>query len=263
MIGIFDSGIGGLTVVRELQKKLPQHQLVYFGDTARTPYGNKSESTIIRYALQDTKFLLDKGAQIIVVACNTASAVAADHLKKEFDGVPIFEVITPAVQKAITTTTNNRIGVIGTRATVHSRVYQEKINLINKKYKIFDKACPLFVPLAEEGWIQKPATKNIARSYLQPLKMKNIDTLILGCTHYPLLKNVIQLKMGRSVTLVDPAEEIAGQLKKYLAQHIDTEKKLAKNNNHQYYFSDLPAHLKELASIWLGTSITPQPYRIA
>ncbi len=257
MIGIFDSGIGGLTVVSEMIKQLPGYQLTYFGDTARTPYGNKSESTIIRYAMQDTKFLLDKGAQIIVVACNTASAVAADQLKKEFD-TPIFEVITPAVEKALAVTKNKRIGVIGTRATVHSHIYQEKIDALDNKCKVFDKACPLFVPLAEEGWTDKAVTKMTARTYLQSLKMQQIDTLILGCTHYPLLKQTIQAKIGKQVQLIDPAEETAGQIKQYLAENKDLDKTLARNDNHAFYFSDLPPHLASLAHQWLGQAVKPQ-----
>ncbi|MBU0598050.1 glutamate racemase [Patescibacteria group bacterium] len=262
MIGIFDSGIGGLTVVKEVLKHLPEYQMVYFGDTARTPYGNKSKSTIIKYAIQDTKFLLDKGAKIIIVACNSASAVAAEELKRQFEGVPIFEVITPAVNKAVAVTKNKRLGVIGTRATTSSNVYQDKIKQHQNGYTIISKACPLFVPLAEEGWTDKPVTKMVAKKYLYHLKLQNIDTLILGCTHYPLLKEIIQIKMGKQVTLVDPAEEVAQEIKKYLAKNKEIEKKLAKNSNHEFYFSDIAPHLTELAHKWLGQIITPIQFNL-
>ena len=192
MIGIFDSGIGGLTVVKEIFKQLPQYQITYFGDTARTPYGNKSKELITKYAFEDTDFLLKKGAKLIVVACNTASAVASEELKNRYKDIPIFEVITPAVDKAIKVTQNKRIGVIGTKATVQSRIYEKQINKLNKDIKVLPKACPLFVPLAEEGWIKKPETKMIAKKYLHSLKIQQIDALILGCTHYPLLKELIQ-----------------------------------------------------------------------
>lgn len=260
MIGIFDSGIGGLTVVKEIIKSLPQYQITYFGDSARMPYGNKSKSTIIKYAIQDTKFLLDKGAKIIIIACNSASAVAAEELKRQFEGMPIFEVITPAVNKAIAVTKNKRIGVIGTRATTSSNIYQDKIKQHKNGYTIISKACPLFVPLAEEGWTDKPVTKMVAKKYLYSLKLKNVDTLILGCTHYPLLKKIIQEKMGRQVKLVDPAEEVAREVKKYLAENSEIEKKLAKSNNHEFYFSDIAPHLTELAHKWLGQEITPKTY---
>lgn len=263
MIGIFDSGIGGLTVVKEIMKKLPDYRLVYFGDTARTPYGNKSRETIIKYAIEDTEFLLSKGAKIIVVACNTASAVAADELKKRFPQIPIFEVITPAVARAVAATRNKRIGVIGTRATVNSLVYENKIRELKNGFQIFSKACPLFVPLAEENWLKKPEIKTIAKKYLQPLKMDQIDTLILGCTHYPLLRNVIQVKIGKRVKLVDPAEQVTLEIQKYLGDHADIEKQLEKNANHEFYFSDIAPHLNALAMNWLGQKIRTQLYSIS
>lgn len=264
MIGIFDSGIGGLTVAKEILKQLPEYQIIYFGDTARTPYGNKSKETIIKYAFQDTEFLLKKGAKIIIVACNTASAVAADELKKQYPNIPIFEVITPAVAAATAATENKRIGVIGTRATINSHVYENKIKAASPKddYKIFSRPCPLFVPLAEEGWIDKPVTKMIARKYLYPLKMEHIDTLILGCTHYPLLKNIIQIKIGKRVKLVDPAEQTAEQVKKFLSENPGLEKNLAKNDKHKFYFSDLAPHLTGLMDLWLGQKIKPELYNM-
>ncbi|MBU1180334.1 glutamate racemase [Patescibacteria group bacterium] len=216
MIGIFDSGVGGLTVVRELRKQLPEYDLIYFGDTARTPYGNKSKDTIIKYALEDANFLIQKGAKIIIVACNTASSVAYEVLKEKYPNIPIFEVIMPAVEQAIEATRKNRIGVIGTRATISSRVYEQKLKEKNGALIIKSQACPLFVPFIEEGWIKKIELKMIARRYLSSLKHQNIDTLILGCTHYPIIKNIIQEKIGRRVRLIDSAEAVSKKVKKFI-----------------------------------------------
>lgn len=263
MIGIFDSGIGGLTIVREILKQLPDYQITYFGDTARTPYGNKSDETIITYAVQDTEFLLAKGAKIIVVACNTASAVAAQTLKEKFPDTPIFEVITPAVKEAVRITKNKRIGVIGTRATIASKIYEQHITNLKDKFSVTSKPCPLFVPLVEENWANQPVTKMIARKYLYSFRHQQIDTLILGCTHYPLLKDVISQKMGKNVSLVDPAEQTARQLKKYIEENPTIKKQLATSNDHQFYFSDIAPHLTELTARWLGTAIKPLLHRIA
>ena len=262
MIGIFDSGIGGLTVVKEIFKHLPEYQTVYFGDTARTPYGNKSKETIIKYAIQDTEFLLEKEAKIIVVACNTASAVAADELEKKYPDIPIFEVITPAVSKAIKVTNNKHIGVIGTRATIDSHIYEDKIKSAKGGFKIVSQPCPLFVPLVEEGWIKKPVTKIIAKTYLRPLKLQQIGALILGCTHYPLIKNIIQEKIGKRVTLVDPAEQVALQVKQFLTDNPNLEKTLEKNDRHEFYFSDIAPHLSQLVQQWLGEKIKLQLHNI-
>lgn len=258
MIGIFDSGIGGLTVVREVFKQLPQYQIIYFGDTARTPYGNKSKELITKYAFEDTDFLLGKGANLIIVACNTVSAVASEELKNKYKDIPIFEVITPAVDKAIKVTQNKRIGVIGTRTTVNSRVYENKTKATGDGFQIFGKACPLFVPLVEEGWAERPETKMIAKKYLHSLKMQQIDTLILGCTHYPLLKDLIQVKIGKKVRLVDPAEETVLSVKKFLDEHSEMEKILQKGSNHEFYFSDITQNLKNIASNWLSQPIEPK-----
>jgi len=258
MIGIFDSGVGGLTVAREIIKKLPNNKIIYFGDTARYPYGTKSPSLITKYSIQNTKFLLSKGAKIIVVACNSASAVASEKLKKYFPKTPIFEVISPAVAKAIKTTKNNKIGIIGTRATISTDIYNKKINKNKNAYKIFNQACPLFVPLAEEGWTSTQATQLIAQTYLDPLKKKNIDTLILGCTHYPLLRPLIKKITGAKIRLVDPAENTALELKKYLSKNNNIANKLIKSNKHAFYFSDISPHLDKLIANWLGRSIKPK-----
>ncbi|MDP3244127.1 MAG: glutamate racemase [bacterium] len=247
MIGIFDSGLGGLTVAREIIKKLPGQPIVYFGDTARTPYGNKGKKTIIKYAIEDAKFLLQQGADIIVIGCNTVSAVAAEVLREKFN-LPIFDVIEPAVEAALRITKNNRIGVIGTRATIASGVYQKKLKIKNLKLKICEAACPLFVPLAEEGWVNSPEALAIAKKYLAPLKKAKVDTLILGCTHYPFLKPIIRRVMGGQVKLIDSAQAVADKLK-------DTYPKgQAKKNTfkHKIFFSDLTPFASKVARAWLG-----------
>jgi len=251
MIGVFDSGVGGLTVVREIFNKLPDYQIVYFGDTARTPYGTKSKETIIKYAREDAKFLLGQGAKIIVIACNTASAVASEILRKEL-GVPVFEVIMPAVRRAVAVTKNKRVGVIGTRATIESGVYENSIKKIKTEIHVFSQACPLLVPLVEECWLDKEETKRIIKKYLQPLKNKQIDTLILGCTHYPALKNIIKIKIGRYVRLVDSAEEVVYELQKFLTENREVEKKLARGAGHKFYVSDLTPQLPKIAEKLLG-----------
>ena len=190
MIGVFDSGIGGLTVVNALMAQLPGYDIVYFGDTARTPYGSKSPATVLRYARQNTEFLLTHNARMIVMACNTASSIATNDLTTSFD-VPIFEVISPAVELALTQSRRGRIGVMGTRATIKSDVYAKKIRALRPEMQVYSQACPLLVPLVEEGWLNRPETAMIVKKYLHPLKVRQIDTLILGCTHYPIIRNQI------------------------------------------------------------------------
>jgi len=261
MIGIFDSGLGGLTVVKKFQEILPaspaggpQYQLLYFGDTARTPYGNRGEEVIKKYAEQDAQILIKRGAQIIVVACNSASAIAYEHLKNKLT-VPVFEVVTPAVEKAITMTKNKRIGVIGTRATVNSGVYEKLIKKSNSDIKVFQNSAPLLVPLVEEGWLNKPETKMILKKYLLPLKTKQIDTLIMACTHYPFLRQMIQVKIGQRVKLIDPAEEVVLKIKQYLEQNSAVEKKLPRSDHHEFLVSDLTSRGQNLASQWLGHQV--------
>ncbi|XOU94107.1 MAG: glutamate racemase [Candidatus Kerfeldbacteria bacterium] len=262
MIGIFDSGVGGLTVVKEIFKLLPEYQITYFGDTARTPYGIKSKETVIKYAIEDANFLIKKGVKIIIIACNTASAVASDELKNKFPNIPIFEVITPAVKKALEISNNKKIGIIGTRATINSNIYKTLIHKSDKSYTIISQACPLFVPLAEEGWINKPVTKSIVNTYLSPLKQKQIDTLILGCTHYPLLKTIIKEKAGKQISLVDPAEQTSLEIKKFLKKNPEIEKSLSKSNEHSFFFSDITPHLSDMSSKWLGQQIILKKFSI-
>jgi glutamate racemase len=215
VIGVFDSGIGGLTVVRALLEHLPGQNIIYLGDTARTPYGSKSSDTIVKYCLNNTEFLIRHGAHIIVIACNTASSYAYDAVRSTFD-VPVFEVIGPGSELAVQRSRSQRIGVIGTRATVASGIYEKRIRAIAPEAKVFMVPCPLLVPLVEEGWLRRPETAMIVRKYLAGLKTKQIDTLILGCTHYPVLRDLIQYKIGFRVKLVDSAEAIARQVSQYL-----------------------------------------------
>ena len=239
MIGIFDSGVGGMTVARAVETLLPDYQIVYYGDLARTPYGSKSTEAIIEYSIHNTEFLLKRGAKVIIIACNSAASVASDILRQKFD-VPIFEVITPAVDRAVASTVSGNIGIIGTRATIRSGIYNQKIKQQAPGFHVFSKACPLLVPLVEEGWIDARETKMILRKYLTPLKQKQIDTLVLGCTHYPLLKDLIQHRMGKNRTrLIDSSIEVALTLQKYLSEKPDFCKTLHRGNKNKYFVSDM------------------------
>jgi len=253
MIGIFDSGIGGLTVLAEIKKKLPKYSVIYLGDLAHLPYGNKSPETIKRLSEKNSRFLISKGAKIIIIACNSASALAAPHLKRKFKNIPIIDVITPTVEAA-KSAESKRIGIIGTRATIASNVYNKKLKGANRK--IFAQACPLLVHLIEEGWINRPETKKILRYYLRPLKRSQIDTLILACTHYPLLELQIQKTIGNKVKLINSAEAAAEKLKDMLKKNPKIEKSLDKNNQIKYYMTDYQPMLPEISQKFLGTKIT-------
>lgn len=215
-IGIFDSGIGGLTVARQLHKAMPHEDLVYLGDTARVPYGTKSPSTVVRFSCEDTQFLIQRNVKAVVVACNTASAWALPVLEKKFN-LPIFGVILPGVRAALEKTDNQRIGVIATGATIRSRAYSNALLARCDTAKVFARACPLLVPLVEEGWTNRRITRDILKEYLAPLCRRKIDTLILGCTHYPLLKTAIRSVVGRKIALVDSAESCARDVRESLA----------------------------------------------
>lgn len=215
-IGVFDSGVGGLTVAREIMRNLPMEKIIYFGDTARLPYGSKSKETILRYSRQIVSFLMDNGVKAIVIACNTASALALEELEKEID-IPIIGVVKPGARVAARETRANRVGVIATEATINSQLYPELIHKINPEITVIGKACPLFVSLVEEGWRKDPVTEIVARRYLKELQDQDIDTLILGCTHYPLLRGLIGEIMGEGVRLVNPAYETSLALKQLLA----------------------------------------------
>lgn len=261
MIGIFDSGIGGLTVVRAVMDTLPGYDIVYFGDTARTPYGNKSERTVIEYSLENTEFLAGKGAKIIVMACNTASSVATEAVKSRFE-MPVYEVISPAVDLALEKTGEKIIGVIGTRATIKSGIYERKIRQLSPETKIYSMPCPLLVPLVEEGWINKPETRMIVKKYLHPLKTRQIDTLILGCTHYPVLKNVIASKIGSKVRIIDSSVALAGQIKQFLDDFPRVDSELKKNGQTRFYVSDVTPQFEKTARAVIKQDIKLTPVNL-
>jgi glutamate racemase len=246
MIGVFDSGIGGLTVVRAIMDTLPGYDMIYFGDTARTPYGNKSSKTVIDYSLQNTEFLIKQGAKMIVMACNTASSVATEALKARFS-LPIFEVITPAVNHSLKMTKKSVIGVIGTRATIASGIYEKKIKEIKPEAAVYSAACPLLVPLVEEGWLKRPETRMIVKNYLHPLKMKQIDTLILGCTHYPLLIPIIEHKIGKRVRVISSSTAVAEQIKSFLSASPELDRELSKTGHTEFFVSDITPQFEKTA----------------
>ncbi|MFC1709338.1 glutamate racemase [Candidatus Omnitrophota bacterium] len=251
-IGVFDSGVGGLTVVRELFKKLPNERIIYFGDTARVPYGIKSKSTIIRFSLENILFLLKQNVKMIVVACNTSSSIALPILKRHFK-IPIVGVIVPGVKEAVFSNKNKRIGVIGTKATIGSGAYQKEIKKLDSQVRIFVRSCPLLVPLAEENWLNEESTEDIVKKYLAPFKKAKVDTLILGCTHYPLLKNSIQNFMGRRVSLIDSSEQVALETKHILARAGMLANKRRKNSKNIIYVSDESESFREIAKRILGS----------
>ncbi len=255
MIGVFDSGVGGMTVARAIEQLCPDYPLIYFGDIARTPYGSKSPETIQRYAINNTNFLVDQGAELIVTACNSAASTALPALHDQFD-LPILDVITPAVQQAAQVTKNGKIGIIGTRATIKSTIYEQGIIARRPGSRVFSQPCPLLVPLVEEGWLGKRETKMILRRYLYPLRRHQIDTLVLGCTHYPLLKQLIAPRIGRRVQLIDSSVAVARTLQSFLADHADLAEKLYRpQTKSRFYVSDLTETAGQLAAHIFGRSI--------
>jgi len=252
-IGIFDSGVGGLTVVKKISSLLPNENIIYFGDTARVPYGTKSNDTVIEYAFQDARFLLNKNVKMIVVACNTASSVALKALQDQFS-IPVIGMIEPGTKLALQKTKTGRIGIIGTNATINNKAYSTDLLRLDPKVKVYEKACPLFVPLAEEGLIEHPATRLIAEEYLSELKKHDIDALILGCTHYPILAKVIQEITGDKVELIDSGTAASYVVRDYL----EGRGLLNKSNSiglSEFYVSDLPKRFKEIAERFLGRSL--------
>jgi glutamate racemase len=252
-VGVFDSGIGGLTVVKRLASVLPEENIVYFGDTARVPYGSKSNATVIEYSIQDAKFLISKNVKAIVVACNTASSIALKEIKDHFQ-VPVIGMIEPGAQAAVKNTVIGRIGVIGTRATINNKAYSAEIKKLDPAIEVFEKACPLFVPLAEEGWIDHEATRLIAHEYLDELRDKNIDTLVLGCTHYPILTDIIQEVMGYDVILIDSGVASAEIVKNEL-DRMDLHTNRFAMGHQEFYVSDIPSKFKEIAELFLSKPV--------
>jgi glutamate racemase len=257
-IGVFDSGVGGLTVVRQLHRVLPGEDIVYLGDTARVPYGTKSPSTVVRFACEDTQFLLRQNVKAVVVACNTCSAWALPMLEKKFP-VPVFGVILPGVRAALEKTRNQRIGIIGTTATIRSKAYTNGILARCDSARVFARACPLLVPLVEEGWTRHRVTDTVLREYLQPLLRHRIDTLILGCTHYPLLKTAIRKVAG--VTLVDSAESCALYVRERLGQLKLLAEKRRRSGAIQPFVTDETDRFGEVARRFLGVP-TEAPWRV-
>ena len=259
-IGVFDSGLGGLTVVRQLRRSLPREDIVYLGDTARVPYGTKSPSTVIRFAMEDTHFLLQQNVKAVVVACNTASAWALPALEREFR-VPVFGVILPGARAALEASRRGRIGVIGTNATIRSQAYNKAILARNDSARVFARACPLLVPLVEEGRLRHRITDLALREYLRPLLRQRIDTLVLGCTHYPLLKPAIARIVGRRVALVDSAESCAQFVRERL-EHLDLlARKRRRAGSVQPFVTDEVERFDEMADRFLGER-TQQAWRV-
>jgi glutamate racemase len=252
-IGVFDSGIGGLTVVRALMECLPHENIVYFGDTARVPYGPKSPQVVREYTGQDTDFLVRHDVKMIVVACNTVSSVALDVVQKHAK-VPVVGVIIPGARAAVNATTTKRVGVIGTVGTIASNAYTNAIRQCDPAVEVFGQACPLFVPLAEEGWTEHKATELIVKEYLFPMKLQKIDTLVLGCTHYPILRNVIAAMFNDDMRLIDSGEAAASEVSGVLDEHEmrNTSKHQA---NVQFFVSDIPQKFTEVGERFLGQKL--------
>lgn len=248
-LGVFDSGLGGLTVVKQLQRVFPNLPIIYYGDTARVPYGTKSPKTVTHFSRQIIDFLIAQGVQAIVVACNTASAAAVPIVKHEYD-IPIYGVVEPGAKAAFTNTETGRIGVIGTNSTIRTSVYKKAIQSLDSSLKVFSKACPLFVPLVEEGWENHPITKVVAQEYLKPLLENNIDSLILGCTHYPLLKETLRGILPPDIKVIDSGIAAANELAGKITISGELEQP-----EYRYYVSDTPERFAELAERFLGSPL--------
>jgi len=251
-IGVFDSGIGGLTVLQRIIEALPKENTVYLGDTARAPYGTKSVETVLRYSLENTQFLVEKDVKIVVVACNTSTAVALGRLRESFS-IPIIGVIEPGVKKAIESTNNKKVGVIGTEATIQSGAYTRALKAADGAIEVYSRACPLFVPLIEEGWTDNEVVEMTVKAYLGSLKQSGIDTLILGCTHYPLLKKAIGKFMGSGVRLVDSAEETAKKVQSALNK--GTLGKKSSKGTHSFFVTDAPDRFIRVGRRFLGEKV--------
>lgn len=251
-IGIFDSGIGGLTVVRALMRLLPRERLIYLGDTARTPYGNKSADVVRRYSIENTEFLIERRIKALVVACNTSSALAGATLREHFD-VPVVGVIEPGASAAVRATRKGKVGVIGTEATISSGEYTRALRRLRRDLEIYTRACPLFVPLAEEGWVDNNVATTTAQLYLSSLRHSGIDTLVLGCTHYPLLSAVIAATMGPQVTLVDSASATAEALRRTLDERGLLRRR--GTGGPSFFVTDAPERFIKVGSRFLGSSV--------
>lgn len=261
MIALFDSGYGGLTVLKPIIDLLPEYDYLYLGDNARVPYGNHSPETIRKFSEEAVEYLFKRGAKLIIFACNTASSAALRHIQQKYlNGAEernkkILGVVIPMAEEAIKVTKNGRVGVIGTRATVNSKVYEKEIAKLTSKIKVFSRPCPLLVPLVEEDWHKKPEAISILKKYLKPLKSYNIDTLILGCTHYPLILKEIKRFMGPKTKILPSGEITAKSLKDYLVRHPEIESKLSKNHTRTFITTDDPARFKSFTEKHFGMKI--------
>lgn len=261
MIALFDSGYGGLTVLKEILKVLPEYDYLYLGDNARVPYGNRTRETVTEFSEQAVRFLFERGATLILFACNTASSQALRHIQQKYlveanvKDKKILGVIRPMAEKAAQISRKKHIGVVGTRGTINSKTYNIEIEKLNPKAKVSSQACPLLVPLIEENWHHKPEAKMILKKYLLPLKKCNIDTLILGCTHYPFMMKDFQRIMGKKVRVLDGGKIVADSLRDYLARHPEIEKLLTKGKKRTFMTTDDPARFGEFAQKFLGLHI--------
>lgn len=259
-IGVFDSGLGGLTAVKEIMNLFPDENIVYFGDTSRVPYGTRSKETILKYTYSDINFLLSQDVKMIVIACGTASSAALPNIKEEVD-VPIFGVVDAGAYEAARVTKNNKVGIIGTPATIKSGAYIKYLKEYNPQVEVYNQACPLFVPLVENGHFNTDVTRLVVDEYLKDICEAGVDTLILGCTHYPLLKDAIAEYMGDEVTLISPGEEVA----KYLRKKITDDNRHSEDRDaeqYRYFVSDSIESFEELGSIFLETRINGKVSKI-
>jgi glutamate racemase len=253
-IGVFDSGIGGLTVVRALMERLPFENIIYFGDTARVPYGVKSPETITHYTTEITTFLLQRGVKLLIVACNTMAAVASDAVKN-LSPVPVLDVIDAGARTAVAETRNKHIGVIGTPATINSNAYARAMHRHDPDIRIFSQACPLFVPLVEEGWWNHPVTRLTAQEYLRPVLAEHVDTLVLGCTHYPLIKPLLQEIVGPDITLVDSADAMA-DITANLLTRMNLGNQERTPPTYRFFVTDVPYHFQTIGEGFLGRTLS-------
>jgi glutamate racemase len=249
-IGIFDSGVGGLSVVRAIKRLMPEQAVIYFGDTARTPYGTKSQDTLQTYARENMRFLQKQGADLIVIACHSAASAVIESLD-DFP-TPVFEVVSPSINEALHITKRGRIGIIGTRATIASGIYEKRLPLAMPEIQVFTQACPLLVPLVEEGWFKARETRMIVKKYLRPLKNQQIDTLVLACTHYPLIKKLIQEKAGKRIAVVDPSELLARQLASWIREN---RQEAASATEDMYFMSDLTPATEKIVQYFMGKRV--------
>ncbi len=263
MIALFDSGIGGLTVLKPVLKELPQYDYLYLGDSARSPYGGRSEESIKQFSEEAVEYLFDRGVKLIIFACNTASSVALRHVQQKYlkgkdeKDRKILGVLIPVAEEAAEKSKKGRVGVVGTKATIDSNSYETEIKKINPKIRTYGQACPLLVPFIEEGWHTKPEAKSILKKYLRPLKTCNIDTLILGCTHYPIMKNQFSRYMGKQVEVFDTGKIVAEKLKTYLENHPEIETLISKSKKpkREFLTTDDPKKFKTFAEKYLSMKI--------